>query len=301
MPLGSSIKPVFKPKAAPSIATSPQNVPRRGKLIALLGKPGMGKTSLAAQFPNPYFVIDPTETGILDLMDSGAVNLDFQYVNQSISDWPSLVRFNDELITGRITLPPDRSTLVYESLSGFEQQAITYCTQIDYNGNATNKEGGYHFFGKGDRAVANKYWAMLMKQFGELAAMDYNVLFTGHSEVKNEKNVSGADYMVETCKCSGPVWGCTDYIFSNVFFIVYDVEVQKEGGPKSFNRPKALENAQREVYGMKTPYHAAKNRCRMEALINKGPVSAEGGPADTYARLCKACEWDAATLRNVRR
>lgn len=297
MPLGSPVKPVFKPKPVVSMAAS--QGPQRGRRIAILGKPGMGKTSLAAQFPNPYFVIDPTETGILDLIESGAATISESHVSR-VTDWHALIRFNDEVINGKIVLPDDRRTLVYESISGFETQGIRVCIQNDFGGNGGNREGGYQFFSKGDRILADTYWATLMKQFCELGDLGYHILFTGHTDVKNEKNPAGSDYMVETCKCSGPVWGRTDYIFSNVFFLVYDVHVEKEGGPKSFARAKANDNASRVVYGMKTPYQAAKNRCRMEALINQGSVSAEGGPADTFVRLCKACEWDQQTLQTVR-
>lgn len=295
MPLGSTVKPAFKPK----LTLSSQGEPKRGRFMALLGKPGMGKSCLASCFPNPYFVVDPKETGILDLIDSGAATLDYQYVNQALTDWPSLIRFNDELLTGRIILPPERKTLVYESISGFENQAIKHCTIFDYNGNTSNKQGGYNFYGKGDRSVGDKYWSQLMDQLNELRRVGYHILLTGHSHVTNEKNLAASDYMVETCKCSGPVWSHTDYVVDTVFFLTMDVPVAREND-NQFARAKAVGHGVRQLFGAKTPYHAAKNRCRMQAKINQGPVSAEGGPLDTYIRLCNACEWDRNTLHTVR-
>lgn len=294
MQLGTKVKPVIKPTIAPKITHSQSG---RGKLICLLGKPGMGKTSLAAEFPNPYFITDPTETGIIDLVESGAVNFDMDCVNQAIGEWIPLLRFNDDLYDDRIILPSGRKTLVYESLSGFEKQCIKYCCDSDFNGQFHNREGGYHFFGKGDRNTGDKYWPMLMAQFLKLVNKGYNVILTGHTTVANEKNPKGSDYMVEQAKCSNPVWGATDYVFPYVFFLSFDVEVEREGGSK-FARPKALENADRVIWGYKTPFQAAKNRCRMTALINKGPVPCET-PQSGFASLCKATGWHPETLRYV--
>lgn len=256
----------------------------RGRLIALIGLPGMGKTSLAAEFPNPYFVIDPRESGIVDLMESGQVKKQINY--QHVRDFVDLQRLNDSFYYDSI--PDGVQTLVYESISGFEQQAILNCNDIDFQGKWTDTANQYQILNR-DRIVANKYWASFMGRIAEFRERGINIVLTGHSEVKNAKNPRGPDYMIETCKCSGPVWSETDYIFENIFFLTFDVEVEKEN---KFARAKAFDNAARKLYCHKTPYHAAKNRCGISE-----PIDAQEGPHKTYRNLCTAARWDTQTLR----
>lgn len=295
MPLGTKVKPVFNPKPAASVTVSKHFNSTRGKLIALIGKPGMGKTSLAAEFPNPYFICDEMETGAIDLISEGAIDLDMDYVSSPMESWMDVLRFNDSILEGSIALPSERKTLVYESISGFEKQCIKYCCDADFGGQMKNTEGGYHFFGKGDRNTGDKYWPMLMKQFLKLNNAGYNVILTGHSEVRNEKNPMGSDYMVEACACSNPVWKATDYFMSNIFFLSYLVESGKEDGNK-FARPKALGVSQKVLIGFKTPFQAAKNRCGKDKDISLRELKADDGAKPLYLRLCKACGWNPQTL-----
>jgi len=285
---------LLKPRSSPQEVhkVKPASTSGRGRLIALIGLPGMGKTSLAAQFPKPYFVIDPKESGVIDLQESGQIDSDIQW--WQADKFSDLIRFNQDILNGSSTIPSDVKTLVYESISGFEQQAMDFCCAMQFGSNWGDTAGGFNFYQKGDRITAENYWNQLSMQFVALRNMGYNVLVTGHSEVKNVKNHKGADYLCETCRCNGPTWAVTDYYFENIFFLSFEVQVEKEN---KFARAKALTQTNRFLWGFKTPYQAAKNRCRIDSLINTEPVNADEGPEKTFINMCHACNWDRNTLR----
>jgi hypothetical protein len=286
MTLKPKVNHALKPK--PKASYQPIQGSSRGRLIALIGTPGIGKTSLAAEFPNPRFVIDPKESGIIDLQESGQVRSDIPYKN--VADFTDLIKYNEDLLYNEP--PPEIPyTIVYESISGFESQAIITCNDVDFEGRWTNAANQYQILNR-DRIVADNYWAKYTNQLVRLREMGYNIILTGHSEVKNAKNPIGPDYMIETCKCSGAVWGLTDYIFENIFFLTFEVQVDKAS---EFVRGKAYDTAFRKMYCHKTPYCAAKNRCGISS-----PISADEGAKKTYLNWCAAANLDPKTLKYKR-
>jgi hypothetical protein len=94
MTLKPKVNHALKPK--PKASYQPIQGSSRGRLIALIGTPGIGKTSLAAEFPNPRFVIDPKESGIIDLQESGQVRSDIPYKN--VADFTDLIKYNEDLL-----------------------------------------------------------------------------------------------------------------------------------------------------------------------------------------------------------
>lgn len=262
----------------------------RGRLICLVGQSGMGKSTLCSLFPNPYFLIDSKETGIVDLIESGDSSLDMSRVKfPGFNDWKQMIAFNAAIIRGEPVIPNDTLTIVYESITGLEELARDTCCREKYKSDYSANKDGYYFMYSGPKVTAFEYWSPFITQLSTIREMGYNVVLTGHSEVKMIKNPKGPDYLSELCKCANEVWDITHGFFENVFFLVFDVTSEKEN---KFARGKASKATTRSLYCFKTPYANAKNRCNIDEVID-----ATESPQQTMKNLCYAANWNIQTLR----
>lgn len=287
--------PPFKPtNKPPTKQPSPQRATdrplRRGHLIAVLGAPGIGKTHLVSWFPKPYFAISRRETGILDLVDHGIIkHINEDRIHPMFESADDLTRFNDEVINRKcVLLPDDTQSIIYESVSGFEQLFMDKVCQTEFGGNWGNTAGGYQFYQKGDRIVGDQYWSKFLDQLTEIREMGYNVILTGHTTTKAVKNARGVDYLKEVCRCTTSVWEQTDYLVQNIFFLAFDVKAERES---KFARGKAV-SADRYLFCLTTPYNGAKNRYNIDDLIDANESSEA-----TYKNFCAAAKLDPLTLR----
>jgi hypothetical protein len=272
---------------------TPSNVTGRGRMIVLLGAPGIGKTSFCAQMPGTYWLLDPTEMGILDLIESGQVrNVNENQVRKLRGDFNETLKVLDDMLYNP-TMPIDTKTIVIESILGFENQCIRTCCDVDFEGKMHNHAGGYQFYQKGDRAVADNYWPKFTSRYLALREAGYNIILTGHTKTGTEKNAKGHDYLKEQARSSGPAWSVTDYIFENVFILNFEVIADKEN---DFARGKAEAEANRYLYCHTNPFNCAKNRMGITEKI-----LANEGPAKLYRDWCHAANLDPRTLRFIRK
>ena len=253
----------------------------------IIGVSGIGKTTLASFFPNTYWVLDPLESGIYDLVESGGAKVQPEYIHEPFDNFNQLLAFNEQVLKDPKTLPPNVSTIVYESMGGFEKFAQELCCQLSFGNDWGDKQGGFMFYQKGYEITASQYWVKLVKQLSRLRELGYNIVMTGHSDVKTMKNAIGDDYVCETSNCRPELWKVTHAAFENVFFYSMDVRAVKDN---KFARARAA-SFTRTLHVTKTPYHDAKNRCNMQE-----DIVVEGTPYASYLALCKAARWDHLTL-----
>lgn len=287
--------------AQPAVAQAPQLVgvstSSRGRMILLVGPPGIGKTTFAAQFTPgaTYWVMGPKEAGIIDLMDSGVVRVDPSMIHPFITDFPALQYLFVQITNRTSTIPQNVRTIVIESVTEFELMARTHCCQVDYKSDWSAK--GFMNFQDGYRQTANGYWSPFIGQLCRLRELGYNIVLTGHSTVQKQKNKSGVDYLAETCSCDYRVWDVTHPFFENVFFLSYDVEAER--GDKKDNIAMGTGKAKgftRMLYVNQTPYQNAKNRCGLTQ-----DIEAECTAPELYRRWCTASRLDPMTLRYLPR
>lgn len=262
----------------------------RGRMFWLIGAQGIGKTTFAAQFPGTYWIIDPKEVGIIDLVESGSVNVDMSMIHSPVMSWTDLIAFNDSVLSERLTLPQEVQTLVYESTSGFEQECHKHCCQLNYNNDWSSRKKGFMFYREGYSTAAKEFWVTAVNQWCQLREIGYNIILTGHSKMKTKANVDSVDWIYEGCNCQDPTWEVTSPYFENIFFLTFDVESSKES---DFAKGKAS-SATRMLRVTKTPWHDAKNRIRLMQ-----DIQAEEGPAKLYADLCKLAGLNPQTLKFV--
>jgi hypothetical protein len=266
----------------------------RGQMFVYLGPPGSGKTSYAAEHPNPYFVIEEKETGVLDLIDAGRVNLGYESVNRDIKSWMDLSRFNEEVLSDSFPFPQKVDTIIYESISGFEQECHRYCCANRYNNNWDSTRKGFMFYQEGYRVAAKEFWSQFVLQLCRLRETGYNIVLTGHTQKITEKNIDDVDFMAAAGACQASTMDVTSPYFQNIFFIDQDIDAKKENEQAKGK----IVQVQKKLFVNWSPYRkAVKNRYGItEDLLIDGM-----NPKQMYDTFCKVAKLDPKTLRHLPR
>lgn len=165
-------------------------------VICLFGPPGGGKSSLAAEFPNPQFVTDGRDKGYSDLVRAGLVSDTFAPIEAG--DWDSLVAVTKALADP--TTPLDCETLVFENLGGFQLHLSDKL--IDDEVAKTGKSRSFvseKFFswaGQGYKSGTSDFsqWfrtACSITERTNNAGKPMRVIFIGHTALVKDKNIAG--------------------------------------------------------------------------------------------------------------
>lgn len=261
-------------------------------MILIVGPPGVGKTSFVAQFTpgNSYWIIDPKETGVLDLMESRSIQVNPQMIHKPIKEFGELTNLLFQIRNNQTTtIPQNALTIILESVTGFELEARDFCCRKDYGNDWSPK--GFMNFQDGYRQTANGHWSPMMQQLCALREMGFNIIMSGHSTVAKEKNQSGVDYLRETCACDYRVWDATHPFFENVFFLSYDVSAERENKRADVGVGK-VKDYSKVLHVVKTPYQDAKNRIGL-----KKDISADVGADVLYRTMCQQASLNPLTLR----
>src|SRR5690606_36034952 len=103
------------------------NMPR-GLGLIIYGTEGVGKTSLALQFPKPLKCLSVYEAGYVDLEDVGEVPNGCS--NIEIESYPQL--------KGQLKPDCPEKTIVIDSGSGLQQLIFEHSIEVDYKGDINN-------------------------------------------------------------------------------------------------------------------------------------------------------------------
>lgn len=146
-------------------------VPKAQK-ITIYGVEGIGKTTLASQFPNPLFI--DTE--------SGSLHMDVARINPAPKSWTALLGLVDQVRAERPC-----STLVIDTADWAERLCSEHVCARE--GKASIEDFGY---GKGYVKMAEEFGRLLDK-LTDLTEEGINVLLLAHSEVRKfeEPNETG--------------------------------------------------------------------------------------------------------------
>lgn len=261
----------------------------RGQMFVYLGPPGSGKTSYIAEHPNPRFIIEEKETGILDLMDAGLVP---KCEVEVLKDWSSLIRYNDDLL--QLPSPQKAITLAYESLTGFEQESHRHCCALRYNNNWDSTRKGFMFYQEGFKVAAKEFFSQLVLQHCRLREKGYNIAFSGHTQKITEKNIDDLDFMAAAGACQVPTMEVISPYYQNIFFIDQDVDAKKE----TEHAKGKIVSYEKKMFVKWSPWRkAAKNRYGIQDDLTVDRMS----PREMYETFCRVAKLDPKTLRHLGR
>lgn len=208
------------------------------KKVVIYGVEGIGKSTLAAQFPGVLFIDTEGSTKELDVArfdppTSWAMLLaEVQYV----IDHPQICQ-----------------TLVIDTADWAEQIMISHiCSKHDWKG---LEDPGY---GKGYQYAAEEWGSQLLNRLTDVVRRGVNVVFTAHALLRKvdlpEESNSYDHWEMKTSKKVAPMlreWA------DMVLFLHYDIQVYKSG--EKDKKGKA-QGGRRVMETTHTPYWDAKNR-----------------------------------------
>ena len=243
------------------IRTGSPKLPAR---IVLHGPGGVGKTSWAAQAPNPVFLLSPGETGLHTLMDSGLVG---DLPSIEVQRWTEYTAALADLTEGQ----HDYQSLVVDTIDGVEKLANQFVCETQFG--ADWGEKGFGGFQKGYDFVANGPWRQMIALLDKLrAAKRMRVILLAHTDVANFSNPEGPDYNRYVPALHKKAWGLTFGWADMVLFAYREVAVVKERGERK------ARGGGGSVRVMRTEWSAssdAKNRHNLPAEISLGESAGE--------------------------
>lgn len=233
--------------------------------FAIYGVPGVGKTTLAAEFPNPVFI--QTEDGPGDLELTTFADKPFTSIKEV-----------EEAIEVLWTSDHDYKTVVLDSLDWMEP--LVWAETCRRNNWSSIEDPGY---GKG-YVEADAVWRRLLQGFNALRDdKGMAVVFLAHEEIRTFEDPERASYDRYKMRLHKRA---ADMVTENadvVGFMNFVVAIEKEKakfGKKEDGKAKASGSGQRMLHLAQRPAFMAKNRFGM-------PDSVVVTPGQTYATLAQ--------------
>lgn len=215
----------------------------RPVLVTICGDSGMGKTSLAATFPNPIFI--RAEDGMQSIPADRRPDA-FPQVMTAKQLW--------EQLTAVIHEPHDYKTLVIDSVTALERLFIQDVMEMDGKAKSINQAlGGY---GAGPAAVAAMHHRVRKAAGLMVEKRGMNVVFIAHADVETMKLPDMDDYMRYSLRL--PSKSLPPYVddVDVVGFLRLVSATKGEDG----ERKKAISNGDRQLIVHATAANVSKNR-----------------------------------------
>ena len=238
------------------IRTGSPKLPAR---IVLHGPGGVGKTSWAAQAPNPVFLLSPGETGLHTLMDSGIVG---QMDNIEVHRWIEYTAALTDLTDQK----HDYNTLVVDTIDGIEKMCNHFVCETQFGGDWGEK--GFGSFQKGNEFVANGPWRQMLAMLDKLrSAKSMRIILLAHTDIANFANPEGPDFNRYVPAMHKKPWGLTFGWADMVLFGYREVAVLKEKGERKARGGGGSTRLMRTEWSAASD---AKNRHNLPAEISMG-------------------------------
>ena len=218
---------------------------RLGLQVIPFGPPGIGKTSLMAQMPSPYFICDPNERGIERLVEFNNVE-----IPQGIKHdcFESITEINERL-EDFIQDSEGFESIILESMTGLELIGKLECVDTDYGGDSSE----FLSYGKGYDMLNSKYMTPLRRNLGILAGKGIHTMVTGHSKAKTMVNVLGADYSAITVDVTPKIWSSWHTWAGGLWFLNKELTVVKDD-PNNKRKAAKVKDAERVLFTDSTEY-----------------------------------------------
>ena len=265
--------------------------------IVLYGGPGMGKTSLAAQF-KPLFVIDGSDNGYLDLVRNGQLPEGFDPV--LADNWEKTRAVTKELIEYAKNVPDDKKdfrAVCFENLGGFathlREVVIAKYRKRPLKGDDESYDTALiRFNGFGGHTGAKDAlpeWEAWLQDIVTLGHNGIRPLLLGHAtNGKADAADQASAYARVVLDIHAELSKVVDRLMGNVGLITMKpvIVTQGVGGKKS----RVDENAEARVLKMfSSPQFQGKNRYGIQTEIDMG-----NSPQWAFHNMAKAMGYNVA-------
>jgi len=221
--------------------------------VLIYGPPGIGKTTLASEFPNPVFLqIEDGTPGDLELISFG-----------KIDDFCQLM----EAFRALYSEPHDFKTVVVDSVSELQRLIFAeVCKRGDEKGNPKNNVEDFGY-GKG-YVYALRIWQEFLDAINALRNhKGMCVVLIAHSTISRFDDPETVSYDRYEIDLHGKSVGVIEREMDAIFLLKQPVTVKTED--VGFNKERARADAQGVVliHAVGRPAYTAKNRYGMPATL----------------------------------
>ena len=245
----------------------------RGLYLIVYGDEGMGKTSLALQFPKPLRCLSINEFGYdnLDAIEKVPKGCE----NIQVEEHPELLH--------ELKQCTDVKTVIIDSASGYQQimkdNILQEIYATDQYGNQNSPAAALKQFGswgsEGYRIHGPTWAGKLEQQCLKLQARGINVILIGHTCLEKSKSVTTTDYQAAMLNMEKNPRAVLTKSAQAVLYMTLDFSVKttKEFRKKP-TEAKVTEDMGEEIsrimYTTKHPAHSAKNCLDLPPFIDMG-------------------------------
>ena len=240
-----------------------KKVAKRPALLVIMGKPGVGKPSLALNIPGVVCIQFTQEQSIGALKATGAVPEDAA-VFPCPSNWTELLAMLDALATGE----HDYKCLAIDTVSCAERMMHEHVCARDYNG---EWERGFLAYARGFEASLADFRGGFLKAVDRLRdERKMSVVMLEHTQVRPYKNPMGEDYDRFVPALHAKTWDLLHRSADAVLMADYYTQVDESG-----NRPKGKGGKTRILHTAASPAVDCKNRYHMPEVVEMGDSGEE--------------------------
>ena len=233
----------------------------RGMRVVILGSPGSGKTSFAAQAPDPLIVTTQGEDGVVTLMTSGIIKK-VDYIDQ-INSFSGFEKLINEL---RETDDVPYKSIVIDTVNGLAVGCIKETCDQHYGGDMQK----FQAYGAGYQVAAER-WRKLFYDIEQLRLeKGLHIFAPCHVKIGNFSNPSGGDFSRYQPDMHKALWPCVERWADAILFIDNVIVVAKEG-----LRSKGRGGTERIIHTEGQASFIAKNRYGLPSLISAGKTPQE--------------------------
>jgi len=232
--------------------------------MLVYGVPGIGKTSFAAYFPNPVFLIEPLEDGINNLVEWNQCPKPKDIL--IAADWDEVLEKSHPDY-----LPVGTQTLILDAIGGFERLCFKHVCAEQYEDD-WSKSGFFSYY-TGPKTASVEYWPELLGNLHTCRMEGINTIILGHQKTDVFQNPIGADHTQLKPDITNQIAEPSIKNFKAILYYSYEYEVKtpKKDQKKGEKPGKADEDSgSRMLFTSMHPVYTGKNSFGLPPFISAG-------------------------------